>query len=248
MFFSKWVEISAILDKSAITVANAIFTTWICHYSCPRIIQSDNGKEYCNDLLTQLTDLKIKHLKTSPYHPQTNASSERFNRTLLIYLRAYSDSETLNWEEILPVAQLSFNTQIHQSTNFTPYFLIHFMDPSFPYLSLNNDRPIYSDNLSQEALLRLNKYWRMTRHNLELAQLKQKKYYDHLSKNKDFKPGELVLWKRFTFHKGTNKKLLTLWLGPYVITSVPNNCNVFICLTPHSKPRLTLILNIMKAI
>jgi len=173
-------------DKSATTVAKAIFSNWICHYSCPKIIQSDNRKEFCNDLITQLTKaLNIKHIKTSLY-PQANVSSERFNRTLLDYLPIYSDAKTLNWKEILPIAHLSFNTQIHKSTNFTPYFLVHFMNPSFPYLSLNNEKPIYSDNWTQEALLRLNKYWQMTRHNLEQAQIKQKKYYDRLSKDRSF--------------------------------------------------------------
>ena len=44
--FTKYAEIVAIPNKEAITVADAIFTKWICHYGCPAIIHMDMGKEF----------------------------------------------------------------------------------------------------------------------------------------------------------------------------------------------------------
>ena len=45
---SKYVELIAIPDKQADTVANALFTKWLCRHGLPAEIVSDNGKEFCN--------------------------------------------------------------------------------------------------------------------------------------------------------------------------------------------------------
>ncbi len=42
--FTKYAEITAVTDKSASTVARAIFEKWICRFGCPVEITSDNGK------------------------------------------------------------------------------------------------------------------------------------------------------------------------------------------------------------
>ena len=136
------------------------------------------------DKLTKI--FQINHLKTSPYHPQTNAASERFNRTLIGYIRAFVNENTLDWESLLPVAKLSFNTQIHSATRQTPYYLTHFQDPKLPYLSLIKELPLYNDNWSNEALLRLNRVWKENQENLLKAQSLQKKYYDCLTRKKNF--------------------------------------------------------------
>jgi hypothetical protein len=52
--FTKYAEITAIMDKSAPTVARAIFEKWICRFGCPVEITSDNGKEFCDELTKEL--------------------------------------------------------------------------------------------------------------------------------------------------------------------------------------------------
>ena len=40
----------------------------------PRLLTSDNGSEFRNELDTKLMELlKIKHIFTTPYHPQVKA-------------------------------------------------------------------------------------------------------------------------------------------------------------------------------
>jgi hypothetical protein len=46
--FSKYAEVVAVPNKEAETVANAIFTHWICRFGCPTQIHSYNGKEFIN--------------------------------------------------------------------------------------------------------------------------------------------------------------------------------------------------------
>jgi transposase InsO family protein len=74
--FTKYAEITAVTDKSAPTVARAIFEKWICRFGCPVEITSDNGKEFCNELTKELFKLlQIKHATTTPYHPQCNSQA-----------------------------------------------------------------------------------------------------------------------------------------------------------------------------
>ena len=50
--FTKYAEIMAITNKEAITVADAIFTKWICRYGSPAIIHTDMEKEFINKITT----------------------------------------------------------------------------------------------------------------------------------------------------------------------------------------------------
>ena len=43
---TKYGEKVAITKKEAITMADAIFTKWICHFGCPAIIHTDMEKEF----------------------------------------------------------------------------------------------------------------------------------------------------------------------------------------------------------
>ena len=83
--FTKYAEIGAIHNKEAATVARALFERWICHFGCPIEFTSDNGKEFCNELTKELFKLlQIKHLHTTPYHPQCNAQAEVQNKVLWV--------------------------------------------------------------------------------------------------------------------------------------------------------------------
>lgn len=66
---------------------------------------------------------KIKPVTTSSYHPHSNGSLERSHIVLTGYIRHYVE-ECEAWDKILPFAQSSYNTSIHESTNFTPFELI----------------------------------------------------------------------------------------------------------------------------
>lgn len=57
--------------------------TWINHYGAPEILQSDNGREFCNDLVTALANqhgFKIKH--GLPRTPRVQGLVEQANGTM----------------------------------------------------------------------------------------------------------------------------------------------------------------------
>ena len=59
---------------------------------------------------------------STAYHPQTDGQTERANQTLEIYLRHYINKRQNNWVQLLPMAQLTYNDKISQTTGVTPFF------------------------------------------------------------------------------------------------------------------------------
>ncbi len=95
--FSKYVELVAIPDKTATTVALALFSRWLCRHGLPLEIVSEGGKEFCNEIVNEMLKLmSIKKTTTSPYHPKTNAQVEACNKTIATYLKTQVDSNTLD--------------------------------------------------------------------------------------------------------------------------------------------------------
>ena len=80
--FSKYVCTSLIPCKEAAIVANRLIEDWICLFGVPTRIHTDQGKEFHNNLWTELCDrLQVKKTVTPPYNPQSNPV-ECFHRTL----------------------------------------------------------------------------------------------------------------------------------------------------------------------
>ncbi len=216
--FSKLVELVPLPSKDAETVASAIFTRWICRYSCPREILTDRGREFCNQLAEQLFMLLgIDHTKTSAYHPQTNASCERFNREIekiLAVLLAHPDDD---WEQFLPIASLTYNTSVHRASKFSPFFLTYLHDPNLPYFELHTDRPLYGTDWATSAVQRMKVAYQATKENITAAGQVNEKYYNPGTKEKEFLPNDDVWVKvdRQTL-KIQNKKFGKTW-WPYKV-------------------------------
>ena len=82
-WYSGWPEAFAVPDKTADTVADLIIEQIYPRFGCPLQIVSDNGTENVNKVMKEtLAKLKIDHVLTSVYHPQSNAKVERFHRIL----------------------------------------------------------------------------------------------------------------------------------------------------------------------
>ena len=78
-YLTKWVEVVAIPDQRAETIAK-MFVEHVCRHGAPRELLSN----FLSDLVAEVCKLfSVQKLNTSGYHPQTNGLCERFNSTLI---------------------------------------------------------------------------------------------------------------------------------------------------------------------
>lgn len=104
-------------------VATALFEM-ISVYGTPREILTDQGSNFLSSMMEQLYKLLgIQHIKTSPYHPQTNGAVERFHGTLKNMLRKYKD-EKRGWDSLLPPLLFAYREVPNDSTGFSPFDLV----------------------------------------------------------------------------------------------------------------------------
>ena len=81
--FSHHVQAYKVEDKRAVTIAKSLHDNYFRHYGFPRQLMSDQGKEFCNNILKEMCYyLNIKKIHTMPYHPQSKGSVKRVHYTL----------------------------------------------------------------------------------------------------------------------------------------------------------------------
>ena len=225
--FSKYVELVAIPNKEAETVADAIFEHWICRYGVPMEIITDQGKEFCNKLSTEFCKLmELKHGRTSAYHPQCNAQVEVGNKTIAKYLRSVVDSSTLNWEMYLPPLQFSYNTSFHRTIQTSPYFLTFGQLARQPAFNQGDWQKKYlGESTAAEKFQILQKARQIAWENSSHQQNLNQEYYDRHCAPHEFKKDQWVLLKSNNFaHK--NRKLAEKYDGPYQIVKLKESNNV----------------------
>jgi transposase InsO family protein len=91
--FSKVTKTVPLRTVTALSVARAFcdhWDHWVYLYGPPLSLLTYNGPQFTvKFFLAVCTELRIKKIFTTAYHPQTNGQVERFNRTIIASLRAY---------------------------------------------------------------------------------------------------------------------------------------------------------------
>ena len=162
---------------------------------------------------------------TTPYHPMGNGLSERFNRTLLSMVGTLTSEKKKAWPKYLPDLVMAYNSSTHDSTGFSPYFLMFGRQPRLPVdvvmgITLEDDNEDFVKN--QQEIFRT--AYDIASRKLREAGQKQKKYYDkdRAKKASDFLTvGTQVLVKRTGFQE--RHKIADIWEDDvYVITDQPH--------------------------
>ena len=131
--FTKLHEAVALPNQSASTTASALLEPWITRFGCPESLQSDQGRNFEAQLFKKLTKLpQIDKTLTTAFHPQSKAVIERTNCTLFNMLAKTTDTHKQNWSELLPYVKLAYRAFVHESTGYTPYFLVFGHEVTLP--------------------------------------------------------------------------------------------------------------------
>jgi transposase InsO family protein len=98
----------------------------ICEHGPPKIIQSDNGLEFVNSVISELTSLfGVDHRLITPYNPRADGLVERKNKEIGRGLKKRMKGATENWELLLPTIEIGLNNTILERTQSTPFELYY---------------------------------------------------------------------------------------------------------------------------
>ena len=126
--FSRFSWAKPLTSKRAIEVAAYLFDLFHFLGSPPTILQSDNGKEFCAEVILELVNLwpSVKIINGRPRHPQSQSLVERANRILQQKLGKWKENSDRNdWSCGLYSVILSMNHSYCRSHKKTPYELVY---------------------------------------------------------------------------------------------------------------------------
>ena len=131
--FSHHVQAYKVPDKRAIMVAKCLYDEYFRHYGFPRRLMSDQGREFCNDILKEMCYyLNIKKIRTTPYHPQSNGAVERVHQVLRRMIGKLDNKRRKKWPDHLGTITHAYNSTRSQVTGYSPYFLMMGRRPRLP--------------------------------------------------------------------------------------------------------------------
>jgi len=94
-------------------------------YEPPDTVLTDNGPQFASLFFQGVCNLMgIRNLYTSTYHPHTNGQVERFNKTLVDMFMRYVEDHQDNWDELVSVLALAYNSRPHGTTGVAPMDLV----------------------------------------------------------------------------------------------------------------------------
>ena len=230
--FTKYAQAFASRDQKAETVAKILWENFILHYGFPTRIHSDQGRNFESQLIQELCKVSgIKKSRTTPYHPQGNGVTERFNSTLLNMLGTLEEEQKRDWKKYVGVMTHAYNATRHDTTGYAPFFLMFGRHPNLPIDLLfgchspTDEAPEYDEYVEEfrERLLFSYDQANKTSHH---AKAKQKRIYDKKTQEAPLRAGDRVLVQVKHF-EGTHK-LADRWeSNPYTVVTKHENIPVY---------------------
>ena len=128
--FMKYSQAYPTKNQTARTTAQALFNNFFVHYGFPARLHSDQGRNFESKVIKELCVLGgIDKSRTTPYHPMGNGQCEHFNRTLLEMLGTLEPKQKSDWRSYVAPLVHVCNCTKHETTRFSPYFLLFGREP-----------------------------------------------------------------------------------------------------------------------
>ncbi|CEP15289.1 hypothetical protein [Parasitella parasitica] len=134
-------------------VVKVFFNKYILRHGLPMEILTDGGPPFQSYFFASLVTTLDSHGLSSPaYHAQSNGIVERFMATLRRMILTYTEQECIkeSWDQHLRLIQFVYNNTTHESTSFTPFYLVHGRFARYPLVKTNTMQDYDDDKLVPE--------------------------------------------------------------------------------------------------
>ena len=163
----------------------------------------------------------IRGLGTTPYHPQTDGLTERFNQTLKKMLHKFIKETGSDWDQWLPYLLFAYREVPQASIGFSPFEFL-FSHEAWGPLALLKEKwegemggkePVSTISYVLQMREKLEKMTTLAQEHMHASQQKQKTWYDQTACERNFEPVQKVL----VLLRTEDSKLLAQWQGPYEV-------------------------------
>ena len=214
-------------NQTAKTTAQVLHSFFL-HYGFPLRLHSDQGRCFESNVIKELCNLTgTQKSRTTPYHPMGNGLCERFNSTLLNMLGTLDDSQKEDWKSYVPSLVHAYNATKHDSTGFSPFYLMFGRHPRLPIditmgIELEERESSSVSEYVEELREKLEWAYNVATKESRSASHGQKGRYDKQIRGAAEKVGDRVLVKNVGL-RGKNKLANKFESDVYIVKEHPNN-------------------------
>eukprot|EP01121_Diplochlamys_sp_Union-15-3_P009686 TRINITY_DN2647_c0_g1_i2.p1 TRINITY_DN2647_c0_g1~~TRINITY_DN2647_c0_g1_i2.p1 ORF type:complete len:1234 (+),score=100.53 TRINITY_DN2647_c0_g1_i2:684-4385(+) len=223
-YFSRWTIAVASEGANAEVVASALLKQVYYKFGAPKKLISDNGTPFTAALTKTLcAALGVEKIFTTPYHPQANGQTERWNATILTGLRAYVDGDPSDWDTKVDAITFAYNTSEHAVMRHSPYFLLFGQEARMPFEAVLDTRLSEStvQQHIQDMISDLDKAWNAAREAQEDFKRRQ-----HQKSNPTQLPPKVREGDKVMLRTPGARKLEDQWEGPFEVIEVIGDSRV----------------------
>uniref|UniRef100_A0A8R1I1S8 Integrase catalytic domain-containing protein n=1 Tax=Caenorhabditis japonica TaxID=281687 RepID=A0A8R1I1S8_CAEJA len=250
-WFSKIVISVPLPDATCETTSRAILDELVLKFGTPNQIVSDNGPAFTAAAFKQFCELlEVSHHRAIPHHSRGNGATERTFRTFHSVIAKHVNNTHTDWDSVLQFATFCYNTTVHKTTGETPFFLVFGRDPTLTIDRIIDpapkagkaDIPLFRESLTtvlQEA-------WEEAAKRSRQAQEEYQKTANKGAKGSGIRPGDRVMYRDYSNHKGHSRKLTLPWTGDYRVITVNHPLATIREVKNRGKPDRTVHLDQIK--
>ncbi|KAI2642954.1 Retrovirus-related Pol polyprotein [Labeo rohita] len=218
-YATRYPEAVPLRKATAKAVAQELFLL-ASRVGLPAEILTDQGTPFMSRLMADFCRLlRVKQLRTTVYHPQTDGLVERFNQTLKQMLRRVAAEDKRDWDLMIPYVLFGIREVPQASTGFTPFKLLFGCQPRG---LLDVAREAWEQQPAphrtvvehiQQMRERIDRIMPLVREHLSKAQQAQQPHYNRVAQPREFQPGDRVM----VLVPNSACKFLASWQGPYTV-------------------------------
>ena len=199
-YFTKWVEAKPLAKIMQQNVKNFIWKNIVCKFGIPRLLVSNNGRQFDNTPFRDFCEqFGIKNHYSSPSHPQANRQIEAANRSLLKIIKTWLKGWKGVWPDELPRVLWAYRTTMRTPIGESPFKLaygseavilveVHMANQMvMKYQDKDNEKQLRL-NLDLIDEVRMDAKQRTTRYKNLMA-----RQYNAMAKPRHFNIGDLIL-------------------------------------------------------
>ena len=196
--FTRFAYAAPTKNQTAKSTADALQKFFLM-FGYPQKLHSDQGRNFESNVIKELCKMTgVTKTRTSPYHPAGNGQCERLNQTLLNMLGTLGDEQKKDWKSFVPIITHAYNATKHESTGFSPFYLMYGRHPRLPIdlvMGVETEGRQTEDTRDYTRKLRerLTEEYRRANEVNKKASKQQKKYYDMKVRGAVVEVGDRVL-------------------------------------------------------